>query len=71
MAVRTFRNPTASATTAPRFQPTFVPVQPEAVSVQQSTSEQSRREEAWRLRAHVAVILCLSLAMGIFGLAAG
>jgi hypothetical protein len=68
MAVRTFRN--TNDTTPTGVQPTLAPRRP-LIAVPQSVSEESRREEAWRLRAHVAVILCLSLALGIFGLAAG
>lgn len=68
MAVRSFRN--TSATTPASYRPVYVPV-PSADAIEHPVSEESRREEAWRLRAHVAVILCLSLAMGLFGLAAG
>lgn len=68
MAVRTFRN--TSAGTRVGFQPTYVPVEKTAAA-EHPVSEESRREEAWRLRAHVAVILCLSLALGIFGIVGG
>lgn len=68
MAVRTFRNTSANAPAG--YQPTYAPSRPLAV-VQPSVSEESSREEAWRLRAHVAVILCLSLALGIFGVVGG
>lgn len=69
MAVHTFRNPHSPVRVGFPLQDRRA--RPAVDAKDPSISEASRREEAWRLRSHVALILCLSLALALFGVLAG